>query len=878
MQRNYMFHPRPYQIECVNSLWDYFVNGGRGNPIAALPTGTGKSVLPPMFMQRALTQFPGQRMIMLTHVKELVEQNYKALLRMWPTAPVGIFSAGLDRKEAYAPIVFGSIQSVKNSIREIGHRDMLWIDEAHLLSPNDSSMYQQVISELRQTNSYMPVVGLSATPFRMGQGRLTDKTYDSNGNEKDPIFTDLVFDITGVSAFNRLIDECYLSPLIPKQTQHVIDVSDVRELNGDYVQSDLADCIKRQNITRLALAEAWQIAHDRQSWIVFGAGIENCETITGILNEMGVGACCVHSKMKGEDRDAYIQAFKDGRFRAIVSNNILTTGFDHPQVDCIVDLRPTTSVVLHVQKYGRGTRPFFHPSYSFDMLRHINHRRDAMLMGGKRNCIASGQLVLTNRGELPIEQVLKSDLLWDGVEWVSHNGVICQGEQDVIEYAGLIATPDHKIWSNNEWRTFNECRRERLPVSIGSIQGIPVKQSDCYTTYGFQKQQKSCLHTMPLPIVQQDTIQRGDQFEIRESGLRRLRSSIKFKQTGFRRSKMASKSLHFSETTMHQSKRTKIPGLRRERNRIQIQQPVFNGSLDNGQHTGLESAFADRQEGQQRTLRTRKFANGTSSCEYEQPAKKPCNKATSFIQNVASRSKIRRQNISRVLSSENVIRGSQASFFQSEFKQTKRIVWDILNAGPRNRFTCQGLIVSNCIVLDFAGNTNRLGPINDPVIPKKKGKGTGEAPIKLCPECGGYNHTTARFCADCNYEFIFKTKIKSEASMAEIIRRNEVEEPNIEIVEIDSMFAYLHSKAGKTDKMRVQYFSGIQSFNVWLGFEPDEKGFVKHMAHNWWKQHSEGECPQSTAEALQRFPECRKTRQLKVDVSTQYPVVKEFLF
>lgn len=568
--REHMFHARPYQTECVDTLWNYFVNGGRGNPIAALPTGTGKSVLPPMFMQRALNQFPGQRMLMLTHVKELVEQNHKALLRLWPTAPVGIFSAGLDKKEAYAPIVFGSIQSVKNSISQIGHRDMLWIDEAHLLSPNDSSMYQQVIHELRQINPYMPVVGLSATPFRMGQGRLTDVTNDSEGNVRQPIFSDLVFDITGVSAFNRLIDECYLSPLIPKQTHHIIDVSDVRELAGEFVQSELADCIKRQNITRKALDEAWQIAHDRKSWIVFGAGIENCETITTIMNEMGIGACCVHSKMKDEDRDGYITAFKAGRYRAIVSNNILTTGFDHPQVDCIIDLRPTTSVVLHVQKYGRGTRPYFHPTYSFDMLRHLEHRRAAMALGGKRNCI----------------------------------------------------------------------------------------------------------------------------------------------------------------------------------------------------------------------------------------------------------------------------------------------------------------------VLDFAGNTARLGPINDPRIPKKKGKGTGEAPVKLCPECGGYNHTTARFCADCDYEFIFKTKIKSEASMAEIIKRHEEPEPEIEILDVSSMNAYLHRKEGKTDKVRIQYFSGIQSFNVWLGFEPNEKGFVKHKAHEWFRQHSPSEeMPQSTVEALERIPkECRKTTQLKVDISKKYPEILEFLF
>lgn len=567
--REHMIYARPYQQECVDTLWEYFVNGGSGNPVAALPTGTGKSLIPPLFIEKAFRLYPGQRMMMLTHVKELVEQNGKALRRVWPTAPLGIYSAGLDRKEAFAPIVYGSIQSVKNNIKNIGYRDMLWVDEAHLISPKDSSMYQQVIDQLRVYNPSMPVVGLSATPFRMGQGKLTDSTFDKEGNPKPSLFTDIPFDITGVKAFNRLIDERYLSPLIPKQTHHIIDVTDVRELAGEFIQSDLAESIKKQDITRKALAEAYQIAADRKSWIVFGAGIENCEIIRDILISMGVNTCCVHSKMKNEQRDQYIEAFKQGTFRAIVSNNILTTGFDHPQVDCIIDLRPTTSVVLHVQKYGRGTRPYFHPTYSFDMLRHLQHRIDAMAMGGKRNCI----------------------------------------------------------------------------------------------------------------------------------------------------------------------------------------------------------------------------------------------------------------------------------------------------------------------VLDFAGNTLRLGPINDPIIPNKKKKaGTGEAPVKLCDKCGGYNHTTARFCADCGFEFVFRTKIKSEASTAEIIRKSETVEAEMEIYKVSLMNGYLHKKNGKTDKVRVQYFSGIQSFNVWLGFEPNEHGFVKHKSHEWWRQHSAGECPQSTAEALERFPECRKTGKLKVDVSGKYPEIVEFLF
>lgn len=335
MNRPHQIYPRPYQTECIDTLWNYFHNGGCGNPVLALPTGTGKSLIPPLFIQRAFASYPTSRMLMLTHVKELVEQNRKALQKVMPTAPIGVYSAGLGRKEPGAPIVYGSIQSVKNAVKLLGRRDMLWIDEGHLLSPSEGTMYQNVIAELREANPAMPVVGMSATPFRMGQGMLTDSTFDKDGNERKAIFDDIIFDITGVSAFNRLIDERYLSPLVPKETDVVIDVSDVRILAGEFNKEQLNATIKKQNITARALAQAYDLLMDRKSWIVFGAGIENCMQITEIMNKMGIPACCVHSKMKAEDRDKYIAAFKAGHFRAIVSNNILTTGFDHPQIDAI---------------------------------------------------------------------------------------------------------------------------------------------------------------------------------------------------------------------------------------------------------------------------------------------------------------------------------------------------------------------------------------------------------------------------------------------------------------------------------------------------------------------------------------------------------------
>jgi len=180
----------------------------------------------------------------------------------------------------------------------------------------------------------------------------------------------------------------------------------------------------------------------------------------------------------------------------------------------------------------------------------------------------------------------------------------------------------------------------------------------------------------------------------------------------------------------------------------------------------------------------------------------------------------------------------------------------------------------NCIVLDFAGNTMRLGPINDPQIPKKKGKGTGEVPIKLCPQCGAYNHTSVRFCADCGAEFIFRTKIKAEAGTAEIIKKNE---DCINMLPITNMLFNVHQKAGKTAKLKVSYFVSFQMYSVWLSF--DDTGFGKHKANEWWRQHCNDGCPSTTAEAFARASiESRRPSHIVVDNSDKFPEIIEYLF
>lgn len=338
---------RWYQDEAVYSLFDYFERGNIGNPIVAMPTGTGKSLVIAEFLRRVFNYWPRQRVIMLTHIKELIEQNAQELMKLWPTAPLGIYSAGLKQRDVALPIVFGGIASVAKNPDAFGWRDLVLIDECHLLGPNDDTMYQKAIAALKKINPWLKVIGLSATPFRLRQGMLTD----------GGLFTDICYDITGAEAFNRLIAEGWISPLIPKRTTTQIDIGGVGMSNGDFKKGELEKAVDKDEITYGAVKETCEQGFDRQSWLTFGAGIANVEHIASMFQSFGVSAVAVHSELSDAENDSRIDAFKSGQVRCLVNMNKFTTGFNHPPIDLIADLQPTCSPGKHVQKAGRGTRP-----------------------------------------------------------------------------------------------------------------------------------------------------------------------------------------------------------------------------------------------------------------------------------------------------------------------------------------------------------------------------------------------------------------------------------------------------------------------------------------------------------------------------------------
>lgn len=340
-----MFTPRYYQTEAINALFEHLANQISDEPVIALPTGTGKSLVNAGIVTRMFNEYSGARVMCLTHVKELIKQNSEKLVELWPDAPMGIYSAGLKRRQLNMPITFAGIASVVDVIEQFGHIDVVSVDEAHLLSGKSDSMYGHAFKVLRQRNPRLKIIKLTATPYRLGMGLIADRK-------------DFCFDNTGLHAFNKLIYEGFLCPPVTKKTATKLDLSNISVgSNGDFNMNQVEATIDTNDINYNACKEMVQYGYDRVAWLVFAAGVKHAEHIAALLNSFGISSVAVHSKMGEGARDKAISDYKLGRIRCLVNNNVLTTGFDHPPIDFIGMLRPTMSTGLWVQMLGRGTRP-----------------------------------------------------------------------------------------------------------------------------------------------------------------------------------------------------------------------------------------------------------------------------------------------------------------------------------------------------------------------------------------------------------------------------------------------------------------------------------------------------------------------------------------
>lgn len=311
---------------------------------------SGKSLVIAEAIKRILLRKNQVRAMMLTHVGTLITQNFEKIKSIWPTAPAGIYSAGIGYRQYSYPITYGGVQSCYKKPELFGHIDILFIDEAHLVSDKAETMYGAMIEGLKSKNPNLVVIGLTATPYRMGMGSLTS----------GPIFDDIFYDISSLDDFVRLVDEGYLSDLLSIRTDTEMDLSAVKMIAGEYSEKSLDENLNRDEVTKDIVDETIRRTQDRNKGLAFCVSKSHAENMAMRFTERGYPAAYVHSGLSNEQCEEILAHFAEGRYKVVTNMGKLTTGYDRPDIDFIVNGRPTNSTPLHVQILGRGAR--VHPS------------------------------------------------------------------------------------------------------------------------------------------------------------------------------------------------------------------------------------------------------------------------------------------------------------------------------------------------------------------------------------------------------------------------------------------------------------------------------------------------------------------------------------
>ena len=334
---------RPYQQEAVDAAVQWFCDG-KDNPLIVLPTGTGKSLVAAELCKSIVMDEPHVRILVCAHVKELVKQNYNKLKIMWPGAPMGIYSAGLGRKDVLAQIMFCGIKSVHRKAEEIGHVDIMIIDEAHMLTRKGEGMWRTFEKNLRAINPKMVKLGLTATPFRMDTGLIIQGD--------NPQFDGICYDYGLVAA----IQDGFLNEIISAPVETLLNTDGVGKRGGEFAPGQLQSAVDTDEQTAACCEEIIKLGKDRKTWLIFAAGNRHANHIHEYLQSRGLTGHVVTQENSKTERDRAITQLLDGQCQYIVNNMILTTGFDCPHLDLIACMRPTQSAGLWVQMVGRGTR------------------------------------------------------------------------------------------------------------------------------------------------------------------------------------------------------------------------------------------------------------------------------------------------------------------------------------------------------------------------------------------------------------------------------------------------------------------------------------------------------------------------------------------
>nr|WP_320135588.1 DEAD/DEAH box helicase [uncultured Amphritea sp.] len=341
------FQLRDYQRDAVEATLTHFRQSD-APAVIVLPTGAGKSLV-----IAELARLARRKILVLAHVKELVEQNHNKYLSYGLQG--GLYSAGLKKKQSNHQVTFASVQSVVRNLQDFAtEHSLVIIDECHRISEDENSQYQQIFTQLRTFNPQLKLLGLTATPYRMGMGWIYRYHYRGFCRSSEPRpFEHCIYELP----LQYMIKRGFLTP--PRMVDAPIAQYDFSALNanrfGGYAETEVNQLlVSHPRVTQAICEQIEVLAAERQGVMVFAATVKHAHEICGYLPDQATAL--ITGATANSERDELIERFKQKKIKYLVNVAVLTTGFDAPHVDFIAILRPTQSVSLFQQIVGRGLR------------------------------------------------------------------------------------------------------------------------------------------------------------------------------------------------------------------------------------------------------------------------------------------------------------------------------------------------------------------------------------------------------------------------------------------------------------------------------------------------------------------------------------------
>lgn len=707
---------REYQSGSLDGLRRGFAAGYKAQMLYA-PTGAGKTEMAIALLDA--TQKKGNRAAMILDRIILCDQTSQRLEKY--NIEHGVLQSGHWRYRPAEQIQVCSAQTLEKRGSFPGLTLMI-VDEAH-------AMRSQTV-EFIKNNPDIKVIGLSASPFTKGLGNVYEH-------------------VVSTVTTKELVDQKVLCPLrvfVAKE----IDMTGAKKVAGEWSQ---AESTKRgMQITGDIVSEWIKKTHEifgkPRKTIIFCSGVEHGADLSKKFAEQGYNFISISYKDDDQFKRDVIEDFSrpDTEIHGLIATDILTKGFDVPDVMIGVSARPfSKSLSSHVQQMGRVMRG--HPDKEF-----------AVWL-----CLAKGSLVLTDSGLVPIDKVKMTHKIWDGTNFVTHGGAICNGIQEVITYQGLTATAGHLVHTAEGWRTFGECASQQIRITQTGLGGQAIRLGDDLRPASFLAGRTAKKVHSRFVRVRDLWVQKFNQpsksTNGKDEGLQGLQSA------GCVVSDVAVQQNASHEGKMRQQKPQSLSCIRRAWGGVQVFWSQGGYALDYAElgSAGVQNGsraltHPTRQDRPGWALRARQYTMAFCGIESTKQKREPVCRSDAQVQDGAPGNSILRQHIEAFLLGWHDSR-RDCGKVQQALGKAEREVWDILDAGPHNRFTCEGLLVHNC----HSGNyirfqedwediyNNGVHALDDAREKTKKEKTEGEKEAAKCPKCGHLWAGGSDTCLHCGY-------------------------------------------------------------------------------------------------------------------------------